>query len=78
MRSSVLCRGAVLVGASALLVPACLGAQRPGAARTAEAPADSAAVTKLPPGPRAMMLGDWYRVVNVSAPAVSPDAGGSP
>ena len=36
------------------------------------APAAQAA-TKLPKGPRAMMLADWYRVVNVGSPAVSPD-----
>ena len=29
--------------------------------------------SSLPTGPRAMMLGDWYRVVSVSSPAVSPD-----
>ncbi len=37
-----------------------------------QAPAPPAA-TKLPKGPRAMMLADWYRVVNVSSAAVSPD-----
>lgn len=50
-----------------LLLPAALTAQttpRGGAAAT---------TTPLPKGPRAMMLGDWYRVVNVGAPAVSPD-----
>ena len=31
------------------------------------------AAIKLPKGPRAMVLADWYRVVNVSSPAVSPD-----
>ncbi|WP_373071222.1 prolyl oligopeptidase family serine peptidase [Gemmatimonas sp.] len=41
-------------------------------APAAQAPAAQAA-TKLPKGPRAMMLADWYRVVNVSSPAVSPD-----
>lgn len=40
-----------------------------GAAPTAAA----AAATKLPKGPRAMMLADWYRVANVSGPAMSPD-----
>jgi Tol biopolymer transport system component len=53
-------------------------APRRAAAQTAAQitgrPATAAAVSSpLPKGPRAMMLGDWYRVVNVSAPAVSPD-----
>ncbi|WP_373062044.1 prolyl oligopeptidase family serine peptidase [Gemmatimonas sp.] len=55
---------ALLVGA-----PSAMVAQQ---APAAQAPAAQAA-TKLPKGPRAMMLADWYRVVNVSSPAVSPD-----
>ncbi len=31
------------------------------------------ATTRLPKGPRAMQLADWYRVVSVSTPAMSPD-----
>lgn len=31
------------------------------------------AAAPLPKGPRAMMLADWYRVVSVGSPAVSPD-----
>ena len=41
----------------------------PTAIQAQQAPAAQAA-TKLPTGPRAMMLADWYRVVNVSSPAV--------
>jgi dipeptidyl aminopeptidase/acylaminoacyl peptidase len=50
-----------------LLMPAMLAAQNPA---RANAPA---AAEPLPKGPRAMLLGDWYRVVNVSSPALSPD-----
>lgn len=56
---------ATLLG-TALLLPAHLAAQ-------SNARATATAAAPLPKGPRAMMLGDWYRVVNVSAPAVSPD-----
>ena len=59
-----------LLAASAIASP--LLAQRGG--RGGDAPAEpTPAVTRLPKGPRAMMLADWYRVVNVSAPAMSPD-----
>jgi len=71
-----LSRRRALIGALALLTPLTLTAQRPGGfgARTDGPPADSgSSSSRLPKGPRAMMLGDWYRVVNVSSPAVSPD-----
>jgi dipeptidyl aminopeptidase/acylaminoacyl peptidase len=51
-----------------LLLPAALDAQGAPSRNAA-----AAAVAPLPKGPRAMMLGDWYRVVNVSGAAVSPD-----
>ena len=44
----------------------------PTASMAQPAPA-APSTTTLPTGPRAMMLADWYRVVNVSSPAVSPD-----
>lgn len=47
-------------------------AQRGGGQAAAPAAA-AATTTKLPKGPRAMMLADWYRVANVSSPAMSPD-----
>ena len=59
-----LSRQAATVAALLFSAPTALVAQ--------PAPAAQAA-TKLPKGPRAMMLADWYRVVNVSSPAVSPD-----
>ncbi|AMW04735.1 hypothetical protein GEMMAAP_07540 [Gemmatimonas phototrophica] len=52
----------------AVVAPALLGAQAVPRSATG-----AAAVAPLPKGPRAMVLGDWYRVVNVSSPAVSPD-----
>jgi len=57
------------------LAPSLLFAQRGGGGTgsPAEAPAAGAAVTRLPSGPRAMMLADWYRVNTVSGPTVSPD-----
>lgn len=36
------------------------------------APTDAFSAAR-PKGPRAMTIGDWYRVVSVSSPAVSPD-----
>ncbi len=56
------------------LTPSFLLAQRGqgGGATTAAAPA-TPALAPLPKGPRAMLLRDWYRVANVSTPAVSPD-----
>ncbi|MBL0940686.1 MAG: S9 family peptidase [Gemmatimonadaceae bacterium] len=68
----------VLAAAAPLMAPhSSLGAQpggRGGAGAGAVArPAGPAATPALPKGPRAMMLGDWYRVTNVGAPAVSPD-----
>ncbi len=53
------------------LTPTGLAAQ--GGQRPAGASGNAAALTPLPKGPRAMLLRDWYRVVNVSSPAVSPD-----
>ena len=56
------------------LAPSLIAAPALAAAQTASRVATtSAASTPLPKGPRAMVLGDWYRVVNVSSPAVSPD-----
>lgn len=68
-------RALALVPVLSLTVSLGVAAQRPGG-RPAGAPAEgapAAAAKKLPPGPRAMLLDDWYRVVNVSTPAVSPD-----
>jgi dipeptidyl aminopeptidase/acylaminoacyl peptidase len=48
----------------------------PSIAAAQGAPAPQAAASspaKLPAGPRAMMLADWYRVANVGGAAVSPD-----
>ncbi len=64
-----------LVPALSLLAiaPSAMLAQRgQGGGGAAAAPAGPA-VASLPKGPRAMMLRDWYRVANVSTPAVSPD-----
>ena len=59
----------------ALMLPPLAMAQRGGGrGGGADAPQDAApASARLPKGPRAMMLADWYRVVNVSTPAMSPD-----
>ncbi|MBL0171862.1 MAG: S9 family peptidase [Gemmatimonadaceae bacterium] len=55
-------------------VPATALAQRGGGRGGAVVPADAPmSPTRLPKGPRAMMLADWYRVANVSTPMVSPD-----
>ena len=62
----------VLAGSAGLLLPAGVAAQ-PAATRGAGARPAGAQSAPLPKGPRAMMLADWYRVVNVSSPAVSPD-----
>jgi len=65
----------VLASSAGLLLPGAAGAQpgsQAGANRGAARPA-GAQSAPLPKGPRAMMLGDWYRVVNVSSPAMSPD-----
>lgn len=69
------CALAVPALVATLVAPATVQGQRGGAGRggadiTAEAAPTSA---RLPKGPRAMMLGDWYRVANVGSPAVSPD-----
>ena len=72
---SSLLRASVARSLHAVLVlvlgPAALVAQTRGA--VTGRPVSAAASSVLPKGPRAMMLGDWYRVVNVSTPAVSPD-----
>ena len=61
-----------LIFASVLAVPGTALAQRGG--RGGDAPAEVvAAAPRLPKGPRAMMLADWYRVSNVSTPSLSPD-----
>ena len=58
----------------ALMLPPMAMAQRGGGrGGGADAPQDAAPPAPLPKGPRAMMLADWYRVVNVSTPATSPD-----
>ena len=58
----------------ALMLPPVAMAQRGGGrGGGADAPQDAAPTAPLPKGPRAMMLADWYRVVNVSTPAMSPD-----
>jgi len=44
-----------------------------GAGAAAGGASPSNALPALPKGPRAMMLRDWYRVANLSNPAVSPD-----
>lgn len=55
-------------------VPLTAFAQRGGGRGGADTPADAPmSATRLPNGPRAMMLADWYRVANVSAPTMSPD-----
>jgi dipeptidyl aminopeptidase/acylaminoacyl peptidase len=54
-----------------VLGPAALVAQASGT--VTGRPVSATASSALPKGPRAMLLGDWYRVVNVSTPAVSPD-----
>ncbi len=65
------------VGATAIFAigaPVTLPAQLSG--RTgggASGAAQANAIPALPKGPRAMMLRDWYRVVNLSSPAISPD-----
>lgn len=65
-------RLAMLLSCTSLL-PLPVLAQR-GGGRGGDAPVEPAAATpRLPKGPRAMMLADWYRVANVSAPAMSPD-----
>lgn len=65
--------GLALLALSTTL-PGAASAQRGGGRGGGGAPAEAApAVTPLPKGPRAMMLADWYRVANVSAPAMSPD-----
>ena len=67
-------RGIALLLALSSLPPAALHAQRGGRGGGADAPAEATpAVTRLPKGPRAMMLADWYRVANLSTPAMSPD-----
>ncbi len=43
------------------------------AQRTAATGNEGAESARLPKGPRAMQLADWYRVNSVSGPAVSPD-----
>lgn len=48
-------------------------AQRGGGGAGGQAGAAPASTTKLPKGPRAMMLADWYRVSSVSSPTMSPD-----
>ncbi len=56
------------------LTPSLVAAQRSGGRGGAADPsADAAPTTRLPKGPRAMMLADWYRVNSISSPAVSPD-----
>ncbi|GAB1341624.1 S9 family peptidase [Gemmatimonas sp.] len=59
---------ALALAPQCVLLPATLDAQGAPSRNAA-----AAAVTPLPKGPRAMMLGDWYRVVSVSGAAVSPD-----
>lgn len=59
---------ALALAPQCFLLPAALDAQGAPSRNAA-----AAAVAPLPKGPRAMMLGDWYRVVNVSGAAVSPD-----
>jgi dipeptidyl aminopeptidase/acylaminoacyl peptidase len=58
---------------AAVLSLAPMGLSAQGGQRPAGAPGNAAALSPLPKGPRAMLLRDWYRVVNVSSPAVSPD-----
>ncbi|MEQ1692778.1 MAG: hypothetical protein ABMA00_15920, partial [Gemmatimonas sp.] len=69
-------RVAVLVAlgvAQSLVVSGRSLAQR-GGRGGADAPAEApTSAPRLPKGPRAMMLADWYRVSQVSAPAMSPD-----
>ena len=58
------------------LTPSLVAAQRGGGrggVAAADAAANVAQTARLPKGPRAMMLADWYRVNNISSPAVSPD-----
>jgi dipeptidyl aminopeptidase/acylaminoacyl peptidase len=72
-----LCRTAspfAILAAISTLTPTVGHAQRGGRGSDAtETTAPASAVTSLPKGPRAMMLADWYRVVNVSNPEMSPD-----
>jgi len=58
----------VVLAATPSLVPA-QGRQDPPLAISATSPG----ATRLPKGPRAMMLADWYRVASVGGAAVSPD-----
>ena len=59
---------ALALAPQCVLLPAALEAQGAPSRNAA-----AAAIAPLPKGPRAMLLGDWYRVVNVSGAAVSPD-----
>ena len=56
--------------AAAVWLPTTVAAQRPDAVAATPAPSQS---PRLPKGPRAMQLADWYRVANVSNPTLSPD-----
>jgi dipeptidyl aminopeptidase/acylaminoacyl peptidase len=65
----------VAFAAFMIVAPSITHAQRGGGAGAVTQPTAAAptALAPLPKGPRPMMLRDWYRVVNVSTPAVSPD-----
>lgn len=74
MSVSVSQRAMQVVTFLTVAIPATSIAQRGGGRGGAdEPPAMTTAVTRLPKGPRAMMLADWYRVSNVSSPVVSTD-----
>jgi dipeptidyl aminopeptidase/acylaminoacyl peptidase len=66
--------GALLFGALPLTPSVIIAQGGRGGGAAGQAPAPTApAVAQLPKGPRAMLLGDWYRLTTVSAPALSPD-----
>lgn len=62
-----------LLAALTVVMPVGAHAQRGGGRGGADAAPETAAGTRLPKGPRAMMLADWYRVATVSTPMMSPD-----
>ncbi len=68
---------AVLLTAWIVATPYIADAQRGrgGGGGGAPPPSPSAgqSASRLPKGPRAMMLGDWYRITSVGSPAMSPD-----
>ena len=64
----------ILTASSAMVRLTLRSLRRPTAAVAALLLASPAALLAQPPaGGRAMTLADWYRVVSVSSPAVSPD-----